>query len=422
MREFIAKRLAEMKNPEERVLLRELMENIFLPMYDETERKYAALERRVHDELPLVHDAYTVYSTVLPRTDARGHLYLNPIIPEETNSNVINAKYLAAALGKGEHPVIETVFFEADYLACRRLACDKMVFNGVFVTATERYTFRCRLEPVKRYADRVITLYNAFARNNVPWTTVNSAYLNKFFDVSLVSMDDIPEGAVIQNAEIDFGSYNGDIRRGVIPVWNIDVHQVKSKTFPEPALDNINFEYQFDLNSLGADNGFLIDYDNVYILSVRREENSITIVSAQSKGIEWRLYRFRRKNDTSMDRYAYPVLSNARKDSFSDRLILKYGTHINTPAEARKLLTSFETSEYLEALDFHFAGDRLSGDTYDMNPFLLDELRDPDYKKTLVLSFKAKKRDFFLNRDILSFLVSEFQAAYPEYRCVGVLV
>jgi len=425
MRAFIAQRLTEIKDPEERALLKEVLSDVFLPLYDETEHKYAMLEQRVRDELPFIYDAYTIYTTVMQRTrvDSR-HAYLSAMIPSETQEQDLSLREVDDALQRGEQPVIETVFYEADYLRCQQLLRDKQTMDGVFVIKSERYPFKCRLKQSRRYQERSESLYSAFLRNDVPWTTINGGYLHKFFDICLTEFVKTPPlGVKIHpgQIEISFGSYEGAFQRGMIPVWNVDMHRQKGEDFPMPVLDSVNFEYNFDLDVLGKGCGYLVDYNNAFILHTRREGSILVIVSNKQKDLVWNMYRIRPRQDTSVDIYPYPILSNARRDTFSARLITRYGAHISTKAEIRKLMDSFEASEYIELTGFHFAGEKLAGDTYDMNPFIRDEVRDPAFQKTLALSFRARYRDFFLNRDIASFLVSEFQASYPEYRCVGTL-
>jgi hypothetical protein len=425
VREYIAKRLNEMENSEERAFLKQVITDLFLPMYDATEEKYTALERRVRDELPLVYESYTIYSTVMPKSRADGsHSYLSPVIPSDADETVLDFGELAAALHGGQ-PVIDTVFCEADYFECRRIGSDKQIFNGAFTVRSERYPFKCVLKPAARYGERAEALYGMFIRNDVPWTTVNSAYFGKFFDVCLTELPNVPPRGVRilpEQIEISFAPHDGIVKRGLIPVWNIDAFHVKGEDFPMPAEDFVNYEYRFNTGAPGDGNGFLLDYANEHILNVRREGNALVIVSPKQKGFAWDMFRIRRRQDSPMDVFPYPVLSNARSDSFSARLMARYGTHIATRAELYKLLASFEVSEYAELVDLRFAGEKLPGDTYDMNPFIRDEIRNPDYQKTLSLVFKAKDRDFFLNRDIISFLVSELQSVYPEYRCVGALI
>jgi hypothetical protein len=233
-----------------------------------------------------------------------------------------------------------------------------------------------------------------------------------------------PQGTKIsaEQFKISFSDYNDLIIHGLIPVWNIDKQRAKGEDFPVPASDKVNYEYRFDTGKLGTGNGFLVDYDGEYILSVRRENDSIVAVSPQSKGLVWNMYRFRKRHDRAVDTYKYPVISNARKDSFSAAMTAAYGVTVKTKAELRKLIRSFEVSEYIELESMTFADKNQNGETYDMNPYIIDELRDPKYQRTLVLGFRAYKRDFFLNRDLISFLVSQIQIIYPEYNCVGALL
>ena len=68
------------------------------------------------------------------------------------------------------------------------------------------------------------------------------------------------------------------------------------------------------------------------------------------------------------------------------------------------------------------AGSAEITETYSMNDFILDEIREDEYEKRLVLLFRKKSALTFLLRDIMSFLVSEVQLMYGEYRCEGRLL
>ena len=422
MQAFIAQRLAEMKNQDERALMRELLADIFMPLHLETEAKYAALEQRVRNELPLVYDVYTIYSTVLPRENIDSkHDYLNAIIQDETEEPKWTARNLLKAIKGGDEPIIETVFAEADDLLCRKIAGEKRILSGTLIAKTGQYQFKYRLDPSTRYTDRLKTMYDTFIKNNVPWTTVNAAYLNKFFDVRLISVDGLPENALIQSFDPAFFTYDEFIRRGMIPVWNVDTYQVKGEDFSKRAEDGNSYEYAFELQKLGIDNGYLVNFDNELVTGARLDENALVVISPLEQGLVWSLYRIRRRPDPDVSEYPFPVLSNKRKDTFSARLTLMYGAHITTPAAMRTLLLSLEPSEFLQLTDFRFSGGEPAGDSYDMNPFIRDDVRKANFQKTLEIVFKAKKYDLFINRDLLSFVVTEFQAAYPEYRCVGVL-
>jgi hypothetical protein len=248
--------------------------------------------------------------------------------------------------------------------------------------------------------------------------------MNKFFDICLTGPADIPLGIELRPEQlaINLGTYAGMMRRKLIPVWNVGQYRVKGGDVSMPAVDAINYEYRFDLDTISKDDGFLVDYNNTYILDSRREGRALVITSPKKENVRWNMYRVHRRQDSDVVVYPYPVLSNARKDAFSQRLLLRYGTRIGTRAEMCKLLTSFEAAKYVTLQDVYFTGAKTPGDSYDMNPFIRDEIRDPAFQKTLVLSFRAKQRDSFVNRDIISFLTSALQAVYSEYRCIGILL
>ena len=56
-----------------------------------------------------------------------------------------------------------------------------------------------------------------------------------------------------------------------------------------------------------------------------------------------------------------------------------------------------------------------------MNAFITDEIRNREAQEKLILFFRPGQKETWLQRDILSFLVSEVQRIYPEYDCGGVL-
>ena len=183
MRDFIAERLSEIKDLESRALLKSIMSDVFLPMYDETEAKYAALEQRIRNELPLFFDVYTIYCTLLQRGNVDGeHTYLSAVIPEDTREPILNLKDIVS----DERPILETVFYEADYFKCRQITFDSQILNGAFIVEGERYPFKFQLAPSGKYMGRVESLYSAFIRNAIPWTTVNCAYFSRSFALAVM--------------------------------------------------------------------------------------------------------------------------------------------------------------------------------------------------------------------------------------------
>ncbi|RFZ79593.1 normocyte-binding protein [Lacrimispora amygdalina] len=319
---------------------------------------------------------------------------------------------------------MSTVFLEADYLQCKQLEESKRIFHGTLSTEQGEIPATFQLSTAKRYVDNISQLYRLFCANHIPWVTVNCSYLLKFFDVYLVGIaqdSPLPENMVTK-INIAYKEYEKYICLDQIPVWNIEKMLVESDDFPVPAGDKVNFEYRFDLSKVGMEHGYLVDYDSSSIVTTRQEGDFLVAVSSQEKEVQWNVTRIIQRKDTITDHYHYELLSNKQTDSFAGRMALHYGTVIRTKLELMRILNSFEAGACLEFNSLHIAKTPVLGETYDMNPFIMDEIREDGDQKTMILRFKSLGQKDFLIRDTMSFLVSQVQYIYPEYRCVGVLV
>ena len=426
MRELIKKRLEEMQNLEDKSLLIDVVSNIFLELFDETERKYEALEKRVYEELPLNSAQYAVYSTVMPisRIDS-GHAFLSPMLAEELEEAVFKTQDLSDALDKGLQPIIGTVFYETDYVNCEKPAFDGVVFDGAIQIGSSKYPFKCRLVKARRYLEMVENLYGIFIQNGINWTTINCAYLSKFFDIQLVSVSQpLPAKLEILQSRmtISLKEYDKQIKQGMIPVWNVDSHRMKGLDYSVPVGDGVNNEHYISTSKLGSEHGFLVDHASAGILDVRRERDIIVAVSPQVEQLEWELYRFRGYKERDVDTFPYPLLSNIKRDNFFSRMIENNGAKLKTRADVYGLINSFLAADDFEIESLTITDEKVVGETYDMNSFILDELRDPNYKRTLLLKFKTEDKDAFFAHDLLSFLTSEVQYCFPEFRCVGEII
>lgn len=96
---------------------------------------------------------------------------------------------------------------------------------------------------------------------------------------------------------------------------------------------------------------------------------------------------------------------------------------MRTRAELGRFIRGFGLEDFAVYQDCitagQFPGER---ETYSMNSFIEDEIRDTTVQKKLLLRFQPGKKEAWLQRDVASFLVSEVQRLYPEYDCGGVFV
>ena len=132
-------------------------------------------------------------------------------------------------------------------------------------------------------------------------------------------------------------------------------------------------------------------------------------------------YIIRNGEEYKIDKYTYPVMRNLKKDNFSERFQRKNQRKVKTKAELERIIISFGLQDFIEYQDCYLTNDLVSQETYSMNFFMEDEIRDGTAEKKLVFTFKSKKMEEWLLRDLISFIVSEIQEIYPEYHCCGIL-
>jgi len=436
MRKYITQKLDNMKSVTEKNMLRDVMEEIFIPMYDHVEGQYHRLERRVRDQLPFQANQYTIWCTIMERKNAVGGCpYLYPMLEEDLDLPAIEIAGLrqrleAARDAKKNNYVwaeqevrLDTVFVQADYLACKEIESNQELIAGVLLTDNGEYKMTAKLSLSKRYIACVANLYRLFISNNIPWQTVYAPYMFKMFDIIIVHVDSYNKDAVgkVLGYKISYGEHASKIKTGLVPVWNVRKLHIVCEDFPLAAIDKVNYEYVFDLSGEGVENGYLADYDNADISATRREKKSLIVTSPLEKGLIWDMYKIMKRKEYVTEDFSFDLTNNAQEDSFAGRMIAYYGTVIKTHAELQRLLAAYDVLGYVTLESVEVLPPGKTGETYEVNSFLLDEIRDIAAGKTLMLKFKAQKNEFYLNRDAMSFLVSQVQIMYPDFFCVGVL-
>lgn len=425
MRGYIARRLDEMKSPEEKNLLRDVMEGIFIPLYDHVEGQYSRLENRVREQMPFKASSFVLWTCLMERKNAAGGCpYLYPMLEEDLRRPAIEMQGLRERLRSEREIRLDTVFIQADHLVCKEIEDGREIYGGTLKTETGEFGTGVRLRQSKRYSACVENLYRLFISNGIPWQTINAPYTFKMFDVVLVRLESggKDEAGTVSGYEASFGKYAGYVKKGLVPVWNVRAKRIKSEDFPLAALDKVNYEYELDLSEEGAENGYLADYGNADVSAVRREDNKLIVTSPVQKGLVWDMYKVMKRKDYITDYFAHELMNNAQEDSFAARMVAYHGIVVKTGAELKRILSAYDVSGTVELDSVQVLSGQVSGETYEVNDFLKDEIRDLAVSKSLLLKFKPLKRNSFILRDAMSFLVSQAQLIYPEFHCVGVLV
>lgn len=426
MKEMIQKEIQSISSLEERVAFKELMEGVFLSLYETNLKMYEELERRVKEDLDYDKNRYYIKTGMIEKEffDVTHHL-LFPMEESDLDGNLYSMKEIQQAVAEeGAFPLMK-VMLCCDFLELRRLLEAQPVFEGVIETQEPdgEWKVEVHLRENREYLEKIAYLYLLFTRNGIPWQTVNAPYLYKMADVIVTGL---PEGITgeekIKQVMIQFGEYSRIIRKDVIPVWNVRRLELESVGFPTPCEDHRNFEHQISLRQHGADHAYLVEDDrNIQTISQNGEKLRIVCETGEAK--KWGIYQIRSSEEQKIDRYTFPVMENGREESFAEKYQRKWNQQIRTRTELTRFIKGFGLEDYVSYQHCQIE-DRFPDrqETYSMNFFVQDEIRDKEAQKKLVLYFRPGQKEDWLQRDILSFLVSEVQRVYPEYDCGGILL
>ncbi|MBC2580539.1 normocyte-binding protein [Clostridium sp. DJ247] len=426
MKDIIQERLNKIEDLEQRKILKSIMAGVFTNLVEYEKKVHDSIRTRVFNEIEDTEKKYNIYTTICHKhkVDPLDE-FLHPMLQEDLEEKNYNIKQILEKLKTGESIKLVTIFLNCDYIKINEILNNKASYKGKIVTDKGIYKIEVTLKQNRSYMKKIEELYNIFQKNNVPWNTINSPYINKFFEVVLTSCEDIMEEEEIKEISFELGEYEKYKVIDVIPLWNVDTVNLKSDGFPIPVIDKVNFEQVVSLKKIGISNGYLVDAEEGLVSYIKHSEEELTIVSPKENAASWNVVRISQPINEEKEKYEYEyeLASNRKNDSFINRFSKKQALVIRTKGEINRVINSFEISKYFQLLDIQI-GDKSHevNTTYDMNYFIIDEIRESSYKKTMTLKFKTSIYSSFIVYDFMSFLVSEIQRYFPEYKCEGELV
>jgi hypothetical protein len=174
------------------------------------------------------------------------------------------------------------------------------------------------------------------------------------------------------------------------------------------------------LRKTGPEHGYLVDGDEGHIRYIKRSYEELTVVSPQEKSGIWSVLKITKPIPTKLGKLTYELVSNKKKDSFTSGFARKQAITVRAKGEIMRIVNSFEAAEGLELEQVDIL-DRTDGKeaTYGVNPFISDNVRVESDKKVMRLRFRSRGSASFIVQDTMSFLVSEVQMYFPEYKCEG---
>ena len=168
MREMIRTEIRSINSLEERVAFKELMESVFLALYETNEKMYQDLEHRIMDDLAYDINRYCIQTGLVERKffDSSHH-----IMSAMQEDDLVQTAYAVAdikeKLEKNGTYRLTTVFLKCDYLIYNEILKRSYDFQAVIV-ADKEYPVQIHLKSSKRYLNQIEHLYHLFMANGIP--------------------------------------------------------------------------------------------------------------------------------------------------------------------------------------------------------------------------------------------------------------
>ena len=225
MKEMIRQEIVSIPVLEERILFKELMEQVFLDLYETSEKMYRELEQRVQEELAYDVNRYQIRTGIIERScfDA-SHQFFSPMEDRDLKALSYEAGDIWEGIEKEGQFILMKIMLRCDYLQLKELWERDPIFDGVIETDSSREARKItvRLRRNTEYLQKVGRLYQLFMKNGIPWQTLNAPYLYKLADVVVFQAPEgIQKKEKIRQIRIDFGKYKDFVSYDMVPVWNV---------------------------------------------------------------------------------------------------------------------------------------------------------------------------------------------------------
>ncbi|MBR1645959.1 MAG: hypothetical protein IJ685_04185 [Selenomonadaceae bacterium] len=418
---YVRDRIPELDNLANRDLFKRIVGSLTVDLYRHVKDEYDALERRVFDEAPKaiqLPDLITCVVSVDKYDLTDDQMF--PIFAEDLEKPIVNSRDMIDALKNGESFFLYTCMFAVDYLTLKGLFQSSRRFKGIIEHEFGRTSAEFIVKPNDRYIKKAQELYEIAGLNYLPWRSLNLAYLFKLVDVYVVAVEEWDDQTEVREVTTDFEEFAEKILYKPLPLWNIREVTIKGNSYPQPVIDRKYFEHYLYKKQFRDGREYLLCRADTVVRNIRRQDGDFYIMCDEDLPADWQFYEFTSAPEAV--NYENPLVGNERNENFSRNMIEYFGQRIKTRTEMIRFLNSFKASEIVEFVDAKIFDEYKDAETYSMEDFIAHEYRTGDRERTLEISFRAKDENFYLNRDIMSFLVTEIQHLFPEYRCVGKLV
>lgn len=395
MENYIKQRLTEITDMDERTFAKEVLLKGLLPAFRTMDERYHQLEERVKREIEIKNQRFVVMTMVIRQQDY-----------DPTNQTLF-------PMCQSEH----TVYF----LGTEQEKWDFETSGPFIATDPLGNTHSVNVRRSTAYRNAVEELYQIFVYNRIPWSTVNTGQIDRFYEI--YSMDGSDS---MEDWRISFGKWNERVKPEYMAVWNIEKFPFHCTKFMVPSLDGKYYEHELDLDYYDKDSGYMVGCSED-IVSIRYEHGRIIMTSMKETFENWTVYRFGNRVDVDSYGYGNQILSNRREADFASCFTERQGRGIHSKTEIFHIVEGLGAGGYITLTDCSIRGQERAGSfSADMNWFIREEVFPMETRRILELQFHrqegAEQEEQYCTEDMLRYVISQVQLLLDEYKCVGVLL
>ncbi len=420
VKEYISKRMLEIEDLKERVIYREIAEKVLIDLYEYHQEQYSILCDNIIKQVKSEEKLSSLYIGLTTRNkfdETDGFLY--PMQKEDSQNNTIDIIDIIETIKNNENYFLFNIYLDETYQNVVKFKENNAYFTGIIITSTGEFKVKFNIEFNSNYLDLIKSLYSYHILNAKSWFTMCTAYLHRIFSVSVCEIIDTNIDGDLLDIKINMLDLEDKTYYDVIPLWNIKSICETTSSYPRPVKSSINYQHKIFAHKLNSNSNYLATNNEVLIQNVYRSNGDLIIISNQSIPVDWNLIEICEFKESI---YEFKPLTNHYNIEFADELMKIYKTSIKTKHEIKRFLKKLPYFDYLIFNDISILNKYNNViQTYDVDEFIIDEIRNVKDKKFLLLTFDARDVNNVLNYDLMSFLVTHIQKLFPEYNCIGEL-
>lgn len=413
VKKYVKDRLSEIKDKDEYALAKSVLYEGLYKMSEVFEERYKALHNKVYEELERKEESYEIAILLLSKNENK---FLRMFFPISDLDVIEDKESDIKRDSKEDKKSIKTIYLDATDSMCKAFLQENIRLS--FTNNGEKHTILVQPKKALRYRKELGKLYETFSYNGLRWNTVNTVYLDRFFDIDL---SEIPESAI--DVEVVYGEYADMIKEELYPIWNIERNVFKSSTFLSPSKDGLYYEREM-VKQGNKEIILRLVLKTEGMVGIRHEEEKIIVKSYEESYSDLEGYNI---FDIRYTKEELPIglISNKRKDGMIGRLLNKTEEKIHTDAEIERIIEELDIGEYVsikscERLPILKEVSEESRILPDMNNFSSSDFPLTEESPKLVLRF-LRNSDSNLCEAMVRYAVSQLQISFDEYICVGVL-